>query len=320
MLEHRQPLLLPDRVWERAQAAGIKPVQATPGRTSQSWLGVPIMIGDHYLGTMVVLSYTTPRAYDERSVDLLTSIAGHTAITLENVRLLEETRAALTETQTLFRVARGLAQAQSQQEMFELVLTEYLNALGLPQGGVMTLDPTGGYGILHALMQDGRLVEAGMRISIADNPPTVQALTTKEPVVIRDAEHDALTAPIRDLVDQQGYKSLLLVPIIVRGESIGLLGADSVDEIHDFSEREINLVRAVADQLGLAMEHQRLLEETRTLLEEAQARARRERLLREFTARLRGLTDPDAVARTAVRELGAALGRPAFIRLGDSAQ
>ncbi|HFD40418.1 MAG TPA: GAF domain-containing protein, partial [Anaerolineae bacterium] len=29
MLEHRQPLLLPDRVWERAQAAGIKPVQAT---------------------------------------------------------------------------------------------------------------------------------------------------------------------------------------------------------------------------------------------------------------------------------------------------
>ncbi|HFD40173.1 MAG TPA: GAF domain-containing protein [Anaerolineae bacterium] len=122
------------------------------------------------------------------------------------------------------------------------------------------------------------------------------------------------------MVDQMGYKSLLLVPVIMRGEAIGLLGADSVDEIHEFSEREINLVRAVADQLGLAMEHQRLLEETRTLLEQAQARARRERLLREFTARLRGLTDPDAVARTAVRELGAALGRPAFIRLGDSAQ
>ncbi len=219
----------------------------------------------------VCIAYREERDFLDEESALLGDIARRVGGYLENVRLLEETRTALNETQTLFRIARGLAQAQSQQEMFELVLTECLGALGLPQGGVMTLDPGGQYGILQALMQEGRLVEAGMRIPIADNLPTIRALETKEPVVVRDAYTDELTAQSRDLVDQLGYRSLLLVPIIVRGEAIGLLGADSVDEIHEFTEREIDLVRAAADQLGIAIEHQRLLEETRAALAEAQA-------------------------------------------------
>jgi hypothetical protein len=40
--------------------------------------------------------------------------------------------------------------------------------------------------------------------------------------------------------------------------------------------------------------------------------------LREITARVRNSTEPDTIVRTAVRELGTALGRRTFIRLGDA--
>jgi GAF domain-containing protein len=60
--------------------------------------------------------------------------------------------------------------------------------------------------------------------------------------------------------------------------------------------------------------------ENRRLFEQARARARREQVLREITARVRGYTDPDAIVRTAVRELGTALGRPTFVRLGSVEQ
>ncbi len=52
--------------------------------------------------------------------------------------------------------------------------------------------------------------------------------------------------------------------------------------------------------------------------EELEQRARRERIIREITARVRQRTDPEAIVRAAVRELGAILERPAFIRLGDA--
>jgi PAS domain S-box-containing protein len=52
--------------------------------------------------------------------------------------------------------------------------------------------------------------------------------------------------------------------------------------------------------------------------EELEQRARRERIIREITARVRQRTDPEAIVRAAVRELGATLERPTFIRLGDA--
>jgi len=51
---------------------------------------------------------------------------------------------------------------------------------------------------------------------------------------------------------------------------------------------------------------------------ELEQRARRERIIREITAHVRQRTDPEAIVRAAVRELGATLERPTFIRLGDA--
>ncbi len=263
----RESVLIRDDVSAWLREHGIEQV----GETAASWLGVPLLIGDEVLGVMAVQSFTVADLYDEHDRELMTAIASQAAVAIQNARLFEETQKALEETAMLFRVAQGLARAETQQEMFELVLTEYLQVLGLPQGGVMTVDRDGDQATLHALVQEGQLVEAGMRLPVADNPPTLRALENQEPVVIRDALDDPLTASTPDLVEQLGYRSLLLVPIIVRGEAIGLLGADSVDEIHEFSEREINLVRAVADQLGIALENQRLLEETQAALDETEA-------------------------------------------------
>jgi GAF domain-containing protein len=73
------------------------------------------------------------------------------------------------------------------------------------------------------------------------------------------------------------------------------------------------LLQAVGYQLGFAIENARLFEQT-------QRAAKREQTLREITSRVRSSTDPDAIARTAVRELGLALGRETFLRLGDAEQ
>jgi len=98
--------------------------------------------------------------------------------------------------------------------------------------------------------------------------------------------------------------------IQVGGERVGRV-VIAYTEDRDFLDEESALLGDIIRRTSGYIENRYLFEQT-------QARARREQILREVTARVRGANDPDVIMRTAVRELGAALGRPAFVRLSDT--
>jgi DNA-binding LacI/PurR family transcriptional regulator/GAF domain-containing protein len=112
--------------------------------------------------------------------------------------------------------------------------------------------------------------------------------------------------------DGEQRRSALVAPIALRGEVIGVLGVHD-DGARQWTDGEVALIEAVAERMAQTAENLRLLDET-------QRRAQREQTLREITARVRGATDPDTIVRTALRELGTTLGRPAFVRLGNAEQ
>lgn len=116
----------------------------------------------------------------------------------------------------------------------------------------------------------------------------------------------------RTLVMQSGAeRAALVAPIMLRGEVIGVLGLHDTHDQREWTADEIALVQAIADQMSLAIENARLLEET-------QQRAERERLVTDITTRVRAYMDLESIMQAAVRELGAVLGADrAFIRLGS---
>jgi GAF domain-containing protein len=102
----------------------------------------------------------------------------------------------------------------------------------------------------------------------------------------------------------------VIVPLRQAGRWVGVI-IFAWDEPHEFAEREAQVYNALVGLASLAVA-------SRRQFERAQARVRREQLLREITSRVRSFTDPEAIARAAVRELGAALGRSTFVRLGSA--
>jgi PAS domain S-box-containing protein len=80
IIKHRQSLLL--RGDEIDGDMGV-------GQPSASWLGVPMMVGDHVIGAIIVQHYTTPNVYDESHQVLLETIANQAAIAIENAHLFE---------------------------------------------------------------------------------------------------------------------------------------------------------------------------------------------------------------------------------------
>jgi GAF domain-containing protein len=86
----------------------------------------------------------------------------------------------------------------------------------------------------------------------------------------------------------------LAVPIVLRGQIIGMLGLEDPQGTHQWSPEDQAVVEAVSGQLAMALENARLLEET-------QRRAARERLAREITDKMRHASTMDALIQT-VRE------------------
>jgi GAF domain-containing protein len=101
--------------------------------------------------------------------------------------------------------------------------------------------------------------------------------------------------------DDSEEQTELAVPIVLRGQTIGVLGLEDPQGTRQWSAEDQVLVEAVSRQLALALENSRLLEET-------QRRAARERLIGEITSRVRETMDVETVLKTAADEMRQALG------------
>jgi PAS domain S-box-containing protein len=104
-------------------------------------------------------------------------------------------------------------------------------------------------------------------------------------------------------------RSGLAVPIRLMGQTIGVL--DFYDQERNWTRDDQALVEALADQVALALENQRLFEQT-------QRRAQREHLTGQIVSKIRAASDVQSILETAAEELGRALGvSRAVIRLGN---
>ncbi len=92
---------------------------APRGDAAEAWLGIPLIARGEVIGAMVVQSYTDSELYDEKAVDILTSVADQAAIAIERKRAEEALLVEKAHIDRLFEaVEEGIAIADEN----ELVL------------------------------------------------------------------------------------------------------------------------------------------------------------------------------------------------------
>jgi diguanylate cyclase (GGDEF)-like protein len=84
VVQNRRPLLINHLTVER-ESLPVKGIQLGQNKLSESWLGVPILVGDNILGMLAIASYT-PHAFKEEDVNLLINVAAQAALALDNAR------------------------------------------------------------------------------------------------------------------------------------------------------------------------------------------------------------------------------------------
>ena len=106
--------------------------------------------------------------------------------------------------------------------------------------------------------------------------------------------------PLKDAKQLNRENDSLLIPVQLRGQTIGRLRLNPSDRSHSWTDDELLMVKATAERVALALEGTRLLDE-------AQKRATRESFLSEIATKLSASFQLDSILRDTVQELGQTL-------------
>jgi GAF domain-containing protein/CheY-like chemotaxis protein/HAMP domain-containing protein len=207
---------------------------------TRSEMALPLKAGDRILGVLDVQS-TQGAAFGDEDVTTLATLADQLAITLESALLFQRTQAALEEAQASYR--RYVTQEwASFVESSGLQTQEYATHPDMLVDGASLPE-------LDLALQRGTVLVLD-RIPESGNGNSQGASGSGHTLAARSA---------------------LVAPIKLRDQTIGALDLREVEHERRWTEDEVALVEAVANQVALAVENTRLFEQTQLSLADTRA-------------------------------------------------
>lgn len=164
---------------------------------------------------------------------------------------------------TLVRVGLTLAESLDLRAALQVAVESTVDALGFGTGTVYLVE--GDEIRLGATTPpfEGEIPEELRRARLDVQPHVREAIETCEPVVIADTAVADLTQEERTAVDFRSLRSVLFVPLVARGRSVGAMVLGVPDELHVFGEADIALCRALSLQIAVAVSNAQLFDAAR---------------------------------------------------------
>jgi PAS domain S-box-containing protein len=237
----------------------------------------------------------------------------------ERERLLADLARRSNQLQTAAEVSRAASSILNPDELIRQVVNLVRERFDLYYAGLFLVDQTGEWtgeagrwAVLRAgTGEAGRIqLERGHKLEIGGGSMVGWCVANKQARIALDVGEEAVRFENPLLPET---RSEMALPLIVRGQVIGAMTVQSVQEAA-FSDEDVAVLQTMADQLAIAIENARLFEQ-------AQKRAEQERLVRTITNRVHQGADAETIMRITLQELGQILGASqSIMRLGTREQ
>ena len=234
----------------------------------QRFYGLPLRLDDRLLGVLAILSPASFRfTADDR--ELLDAFAGQAAVALGNARLYREARESSDRLRALEQVNRLISSSLEVEEVLGNVAGAVARFFEAPFVSVWSHEPATGR-LRRALVSGDRSFASSIHQSIAVGEGAVGwAVQHREATSWIDVMHDSRVFDIDQLL-ARGLRYLAAYPIAI-GERV--LGAFAVARPTPpaMTPETDSLIRSLAAQAAVALDHARLYAETAHRLDQTAA-------------------------------------------------
>ncbi|MBI5567154.1 MAG: GAF domain-containing protein, partial [Chloroflexi bacterium] len=252
LLAQRTPLVIADTQrdprWRSLQVPD-------PIRT---WLGVPLLnkAKDQVLGILGIDHYR-PNAYTDEDARAAFIFADQAAVAIENARLYAEAQRRADHMAILNSMSATVSQSLDLEATLWAALDKALEVVGVESGAISLVDEDAQELVIrvHRGWRQNDLVN-NLRVRLGEGL-SGQAVLSGEVVVTGSLDDEPrLAVPeVRD----EGVQSQALAPMRARDRVVGVLGVMSYRP-HTFAPQSIEVVKSIADQIGLAIDNAQLYE------------------------------------------------------------
>jgi GAF domain-containing protein/CheY-like chemotaxis protein/anti-sigma regulatory factor (Ser/Thr protein kinase) len=259
------------------------------------------------VGGLFIVWWGTGREFRPSEIRLVEAIAAQIGLAFENLELARQTEIKLRETEILLSVSHALSTTLDQDALLRHFLRRMAAVLEADTVGIWVVDESGerleplaGYRVPPESVSRLRAT----RLSLAGNDFYGEAARTRRPVFSRDVTTDPrVPAMLRDVLPHRAH---LFVPMIVKDRMIGGLAAVWWERVREFSESELALTEAIANQAGVTLENLRLFQENRRQVNELS-------VLYDLSRAVTGQLDQDALVRAVETHVARVLDAQNFV-------
>lgn len=227
----------------------------------RSWLGIPLIFQDEFIGLIDIYSFKTNN-FSTDHAELVMNFASQAAMALYNAQSHTELKKRTEHLRAINDVALAISRLNLE-GVLEVVYQEISTLLdtssfyvGLYHKKSKTLD-------LHYVYDNGKRMP---NYSMSIEPETSLAawvMHHQVPLLVNDAEHDTL--PTSSTSYGGDTRSLIIVPLIMRNEPVGVLSVQSY-EPHKFHQQDVAMLEIIAGPTAIAIRNATLYDDLRSQL------------------------------------------------------
>ena len=225
-------------------------------------LGVPLIVREMIIGTMVICSANPEVNFQQKEIDLLYNFAHQAAIAIGNAKLYEDSLAKIKQLTTLYEMGETLSSTLDLDDLLKKGLELLKERLGYTACGILLLDRERDELYMKQLI-GGNLEEIKkFKFRVGIDGIVGWAAKTGELVYVPDVSKDSRYIPVGPCI-----KSQATFPLRVRDQLFGVLDIES-DELNAFDEEDLKTLSSFASQMSISIENAQLFSDLKQTLQE----------------------------------------------------
>ena len=225
-------------------------------------LGVPLIVREMIIGTMVISSSDPEVHFYQNEIDLLYNFAHQAAIAIGNAKLYEDSLAKIRQLTTLYEMGKTLSSTLDLDNLFKKALELLKDRLGYTACAILLLDREREELYMKQALGANAEQLKKVKFRVGIDGIVGWAAKTGELVYVPDVSKDSRYIP-----GGLSIKSEAAFPLKARDQLCGVLNIES-DELNGFDEEDLKTLSSFASQMSISIENAQLFSDLKQTLQE----------------------------------------------------